>query len=435
MTRPSPSAPAASDATEAFDLDGLLALRWGVLVVWAATVGVARGVFDVPVPVGPMLTLVSVGALSNALATWASRRAGPERPRIAASLLLLDTLLLTGLLAVSGGAANPFTAAYLYPVVMGALLLPTGPAWLVTTAATGGYASLFLVGGGHGEHAAHAAHAGVTSGMGGHLLGMGIAFVLVAPFLTFAIGRSRRALAEAAVRLRDAEQAQARDARLASLATLATGAAHELSTPLATIAVATAELEQRVAGQDTPIAADVALIRSQVDRCRFILGQLAADAGVGLWDGARPSTPGDLLGLALEGVGGAADVELIGDESLFDHEILVPERAVARALRGLLRNARQASGEGGPVRVRAERTEAVLRLVIEDEGPGMPEPIRARAGEPFFTTRAPGRGMGLGVFYARTVADQLGGSLRIASTPGHGTQVHVHLPVFREARP
>jgi two-component system sensor histidine kinase RegB len=264
---------------------------------------------------------------------------------------------------------------------------------------------------------------------------MGIAFVLVAPFLTFAIGRIRRALADAAERLRHAEGARARDARLASLATLATGAAHELSTPLGTIAVATAELEQLVGDQDTPIAHDVALIRAQVDRCRFILGQMAADAGVGLWEGARPSTPGDLLGLALERVEGAADVELLGPDSLYDHPILVPERAVARALRGLLRNARQASGPDGPVRVHAARDGDALSLDIEDTGPGMPPEVMARVGEPFFTTREPGRGMGLGVFYARTVADQLGGLLEIDSTPGAGTTVHVRLPLFREAQP
>jgi two-component system, sensor histidine kinase RegB len=426
---------ATDEPTETFDLDGFIALRWGALLVWAATVGVASGVFDVPVPVAPMLTLVSVGALSNAAAAFAARRPDPNRPRIAAAVLLLDTLLLTGLLAVSGGASNPFTAAYLYPVVMGALLLPTGPAWLLTTAATAGYASLFLVGPGDPSHGGHAGHAGHTSGMGGHMLGMGVAFVLVAPFLTFAIGRIRRALTDAAERLRGAEKARARDARLASLATLATGAAHELSTPLATIAVATAELEQHVGDADTPIAADVALIRSQVDRCRFILGQMAADAGVGLWEGARPSTPGDLLGLALERVDGAADIELLGPDALYDHPILVPERAVARALRGLLRNACQASGGGAGVRVHAERAGDALRLAIEDDGPGMSAAVQARVGEPFFTTRETGRGMGLGVFYARTVADQLGGRLSFDSAPGRGTTVHVHLPLFREARP
>ena len=155
--------------------------------------------------------------------------------------------------------------------------------------------------------------------------------------------------------------------------------------------MATAELEQRVRDRTDPVASDVALIRSQVDRCRFILEQLSADAGVGLWDGAVPSTPGDLLGLALERVEGAADMELLGPDDLFEEPIHVPERAVARALRGLLRNAREAAGSpGGPVGIARDGNESTA---IEDDGEGMSR--RSPASE-FFTTRPPGRGMGLG---------------------------------------
>lgn len=415
-----------------FDLRGFIMLRWGVLGVWALTAAAAAVVFDVPAPLAPMLVLLSAGALSNAVASRAARTANPRQNRIAAAVLILDTFLLTGLLAISGGASNPFTAAFLYPVVMGALLLPTGPAWTVTTAATAGYAALFLVTSNPLGHGGHGPHAG---GMGGHLLGMGVAFILVAPFLTFAIGRIRGALADAAIRLAQAEQARARDARLASLATLATGAAHELSTPLGTIAVVTTELEQRLGDTDTPMGRDVALIREQIDRCRFILSQMAADAGVGPWEGARISTPGDLLGLAMEGVEGATDIDLVGEDALLDSPILVPERAVGRAVRGLLRNARQAAGSDGTVRIHVQRTEARLLIVIEDDGPGLVPEVLARVGEPFFTTREPGQGMGLGVFYARTVAEQLDGALTFASTPGRGTTARIMLPLFREVRP
>ena len=424
MTTDHPESPLPGDPAQTFDLGGFLTLRWGVSVVWAVTIATAAGFFASPIPVGVMLGLVAIGATSNLLAKWSLHNASASRTRIAGMVLGLDTLLLTALLALSGGAANPFTAAFLYPVVMGAFLLPSGASWGITALATSGYGSLFLLGIDHTGHGHH------SSGMGGHLIGMGIAFILVAPFLTFAIGRIRTALAEAASRLRIAESARARDARLASLATLATGAAHELSTPLGTIAVATAELEQRVRDRTDPVASDVALIRSQVDRCRFILEQLSADAGVGLWDGAVPSTPGDLLGLALERVEGAADMELLGPDDLFEEPIHVPERAVARALRGLLRNAREAAGSPGAVRVGIARDGNELTIAIEDDGEGMSADVVARVGEPFFTTRPPGRGMGLGVFYARTVAEQLGGSLQVESAPGAGTRVHFCLPVF-----
>jgi two-component system sensor histidine kinase RegB len=52
----------------------------------------------------------------------------------------------------------------------------------------------------------------------------------------------------------------------------------------------------------------------------------------------------------------------------------------------------------------------------------------ARIGEPFFTTKAPGAGLGLGLFLARAFADQIGGSLRVASVPSRGTAVVLEIP-------
>jgi two-component system sensor histidine kinase RegB len=424
MSPASPRANAPLVIDESSQLEGFLALRWVALLAGAVLVGVAGWRGESGDALVPMVTLITVALVSNAVATMRRpARAGSQR-RLAGWLLALDTLALTGLLALSGGASNPFTAAFLYPVVLGALVLTPGPAWAITVLSTASYAGLFFLA---EHHEARGAHGGGHA-MGGHLVGMWVAFVLVGPFLTVSIGRIRRALREADARVREAEAARERSTRLAALATLATGAAHELSTPLGTIAVAAAELQHKVS-DDT--AADVALIRAQVSRCRDILGHLAADAGVDLWDGAVRSTPGDLVGLALEGVPAAADVELVGEDALWDDGIRVPERAVARALRGLLRNARQAAGPAGAVRVRGRREGDLLVLAVEDDGVGMPPEVRARATEPFFTTRGPGEGMGLGLFYARTVAEQLGGRLDLDSTPGRGTTVAVRLPLFR----
>jgi two-component system sensor histidine kinase RegB len=80
------------------------------------------------------------------------------------------------------------------------------------------------------------------------------------------------------------------------------------------------------------------------------------------------------------------------------------------------------------VTIAAEPAEAGVRLIIRDQGPGMPSEVLARAGEPFFTTKQPGQGMGLGLFLARSVIERLGGTLDIHSHPGEGTQAVVVLP-------
>jgi len=69
-----------------------------------------------------------------------------------------------------------------------------------------------------------------------------------------------------------------------------------------------------------------------------------------------------------------------------------------------------------------------VRIVVADEGPGMSADVLARAGEPFFTTKAPGSGMGLGLFLARSLAEQLGGTLSLDSTTGRGTRATLELP-------
>jgi two-component system sensor histidine kinase RegB len=107
----------------------------------------------------------------------------------------------------------------------------------------------------------------------------------------------------------------------------------------------------------------------------------------------------------------------------------VPPRAVGQALSALIENAQQASPPGDDVVVRVAPADGHIRFEIRDRGPGMAADVLARVGEPFFTTKPAGKGMGLGVFLARAVADRLGGAVTIASAPGAGTSVVFALPL------
>ena len=100
----------------------------------------------------------------------------------------------------------------------------------------------------------------------------------------------------------------------------------------------------------------------------------------------------------------------------------VPRRAVVQSLVSLVRNALSATAAPQSVVLRAERSGDRVRFEVLDEGSGMAHDVLERAGEPFFTTRAPGEGMGLGIFLARAVAEQLGGALSLESEPGRGTR-------------
>jgi two-component system sensor histidine kinase FlrB len=114
-------------------------------------------------------------------------------------------------------------------------------------------------------------------------------------------------------------------------------------------------------------------------------------------------------------------------------EVIVGGRkALFGALVSLLENALQASGPGSAIRLSAVPGENEIRLVVADEGPGIPEDLQARIFEPFFTTRSQGTGLGLPI--ALGVARAHGGSLEVKSSPGAGARFTLFLPVQSEAR-
>jgi two-component system sensor histidine kinase RegB len=209
---------------------------------------------------------------------------------------------------------------------------------------------------------------------------------------------------------------------------MAAGAAHELSTPLGTVALAAKELEHALTKTAEPeLAADARLIREQVGRCRTILEQMAQGAGT-VGESVAACTLGELLEEALVGVRDAPVVHRDIPAALARTALRLPPRAVSQALRSLVTNAQDASLPTAAVVIAARCQDGTVELAIRDRGAGMPSEILDRIGEPFFTTKPPGSGMGLGLFLARAVIEAVGGTLQIDSTTGAGTEVLVALP-------
>ncbi|MEO8214676.1 MAG: HAMP domain-containing sensor histidine kinase, partial [Myxococcales bacterium] len=234
----------------------------------------------------------------------------------------------------------------------------------------------------------------------------------------------------------------ARQERLAALATLAAGAAHELSTPLATIAVVMKELEHLVArrlavgSNDDEAMKDIRLVRQQVDRCRRILERMSAEAGTSMGEAFTPVSLDQVIGDALAGLSARVPVRTEIATDCRDKHLRVPPRALSQALRGLVKNAQDASADGSEIVVRVGSAGAILAVAVCDQGKGIPPTIIDRIGEPFFTTKPTGQGMGLGVFLARAVMERLGGEVHLHSTVGVGTTVSVRLPLCDlEVRP
>jgi len=264
-----------------------------------------------------------------------------------------------------------------------------------------------------------------------HLYGMLVAVGIAAFVIVLIVQRVSRALARRDEELARERRLAEQRAKLASLVTLAAGAAHELATPLSAIAIAAKELDRDMArgGASGEARADLELIRSQVSRCKEILQQMSARAGENAGEPILEVSVARWVEGALGGLPGAARVT--HDVACGEAVVRGPVHGLERALRVLLQNALQASAAGagiGAVRLGARVVGSGIVVEVEDDGPGMTADVLARAGEPFFTTKEPGQGSGLGIYIARTLAEHLGGSLELESAPGRGTRARIVLP-------
>jgi two-component system sensor histidine kinase RegB len=416
--------------TQAFgiSLTWLLRLRWITAVSQTAAILVAKRLLPEEITATPLLALVAFGALSNAALLWRLRKPEPVRPALPGLVLGLDVLLLTGLLYGSGGAANPFTAIYLLHITLAAVVMRGLWAWVLGLLSISGFGLLFF----YNVHVHSLAHMDHSAGAGIslHLVGMWVAFAITAALIAAFVGLVTKALRQRDEELAALRDLTARQSRLAALTTLAAGVAHELGTPLGTIAVAAKELQrtaEALGGQGSDIALDAALIREEVGRCRRILDQMADPSGTTLGEAFQTLVWSDL------------EAELTAGFAPEDRSRVsfqwpggpcgpMPRCGLVRALRALVSNALEATPRPGSVRILGWEEEGTWHLKIEDHGTGMAPEVLARVGEPFFSTKPTGAGLGLGLFLARTFAEQLGGDLQVASSPGQGTQVQLSWP-------
>lgn len=424
---------APSDAHR-INLSWLVRLRWALIAVLVGLVAYAQLQLGFALPLGPVSALLGLQIASNLAAMARLRHVRPIPADLLTGIVAIDVLLFTGLLYFTGGPQNPFSFLYLIQIALAALILPTSRTWLLVALALCCSLGLFfdhhpLVmaahqhhGHGHGSHAA----GGHGDGFDWHLKGMWVAFGVGASFIVYFLARVRSDLAERDRQLERARRGTELNERLASLATLSAGAAHELASPLSTIAVVAKELE-RLIGDDDATREDVQLIRREVDRCREILNQMSADSGSAAGEAAQSIGLEALLHAALAPLG-SERIEMTLPPDAARARVRVARRPVVRALRALARNALDASPDG-PVHARGRLEGDSVVVVISDDGAGMSPEVLERAFEPFFTTKEPGQGMGLGLFLARTVIVQYGGTLELDSAPERGTVATVRLPL------
>jgi two-component system sensor histidine kinase RegB len=408
----------------------LVKLRWWAVIGQIITVAFGSLFFHLSLPIFVVSAVIIAEILTNTALAFRLHvhQSSPSRYLLPLTLYG-DIALLTGLLYSTGGTMNPFTFLYLVHITLGAILLPSPLAWGLSFSTIIFYGGMFLpalLKSAHNEASQQIKQVCNISNlnMDLHLKGMWFAYATSAILITFFASRIQQSIREYHHTIDKLRHDNLQNEKLRALATLATGAAHELSTPLATIALASGEMvyscEKKL--YDDGLLEDAQLIRDQTRRCKNILFQMSADAGAIQGEKYTPTTIDELLDNALDLLGDIPQSLIVNNE-LSDMPIWVPSHAVSWALKGMLTNAIDASSAGAEITLKCHADPKYIYFTVTDQGCGMTEEVAAQAHEPFFTTKPVGKGMGLGLFLAKSLATQLEGSLDIQSLEGEGTTV------------
>lgn len=433
------------------NVQGVIALRWVAVFGQFLTILAVNQWLSVKLPLKPLFIVLAATAAVNLVLIQAVKKGqseDPDRDRkrwnvLLWATMLFDLLALTAQLYFTGGITNPFSMFFFVNLVLAAMVLPAK--WVLSLHAVSigcvgflmlRYQPLQLF-----EQLTWEQLAGPASS---NVLKMGtlIAYSTCATVIVLFTNRISEKLRRQELRTQRLTELRNRSERLESLGTLAAGAAHELSTPLSSIAIIIKEVEHDLQDRNLPDQTfeDIRTIRSQLDRCRSILDRMSIDAGDAITDGIVETTVGRLVQETMKASllnmpDSEADcLSVTYQQSADVLNIRMPLHGLAQALRAILQNAIDASAIGAVIQcdVRSAGEEEFL-IAIQDSGCGMNEATLRRLGEPFFTTKETGKGTGLGIFLARNVIERLGGSLGFESEAGAGTTATIQLPLV--ARP
>ncbi len=413
-----------SDHAAPLDARWLVRLRWAAIAAQVASIAGTRYLLHAPFPMGPLVGIVGALVVVNLVLSRRLKRAGTLPDAVIAGNLMLDAAGLTALLIFTGGAMNPFTTLYLLQVAIAGIMVPRRWSLAVTVGAVAAFGGLLLA----RPEAIHVWHSAGMFEL--HVNGMWLAFALTAGALWYFVDRVSESLRRRESELTRARLDRERAVRQSALGTVAAGAAHELNTPLGTVAILASELSEILA--ELPEAkAQADRIREEVRRCKAILGRMRRPAEAGAGERETVVVARWLRSVVEQWSGGERGFPVTFDLGAEGVERAIDAEAMRQAVVSLLDNARhatEAADRRDPVTVSlADDGAGSLTLRVVDRGVGIAADDLAHVGEPFFSTREPGQGMGLGVYLAQGTAALHGGALTLRSDPS-GTTATLTLP-------
>ena len=398
----------------------LPAMRVAAPLAQGATLLVATAGHGIPVPVAAAAALLAFDA-AVAAATWRRVRRAPRIgvPEIVAQSLL-DVLTLAAMLYLTGGANNPFAMLLLLPVAIAASAAPAHGAALTAAASTA--AVLVLV-----ERHLPLAHPAGDAALQALLrAGWVASFALTAALLAVVVSGTHAAMRRREQLLATAREAQMRNEYTSSIGELAARCAHELSSPLSTMAVVVGELLREQRG-NAPLLRDLRLLHGQIQASKQIVSNLANAAGHRRAESAGGAKLDQFLHAIVDRARalhpGATIAESLDDAT--PPPCILAEETLRQAVTSLIDHAVQCSPH--QVQVSADWSGTDLRVVVRDRGPGFAPELLDRLEQPLDAVHAGEAGSG--VLLSAVTLQRMGGRLALVNEPIRGARAELTLPL------
>lgn len=415
-----------SQAPLSKNLQRLFMLRNIAILAQCLTFLLVYNIIALNIPWTEMIAVVVLLTLLN-LMTWVRlHRKWPVSNIEFFAQLLIDIFALSALLYFSGGSTNPFISLYLLPITIAAATLPWRYTWALSAITIGCYTILLFnyIPLPH-DHSKHLVEFSL------HVSGMWLTFVLSTVIIAWYVVKMSTSIRDRDRDLALAREQAMRNEQIIGLGTLAAGAAHELGTPLSTMAVITGELQKEYP-ENSEFQNNIQILRDQIAHCKQTLTQLLAKAGQTRVEGVSQVPVDKFMNSVLE------KWKLIRPSVKFSYHIngprptpkIMDSQLLGQSILNLLNNAADASSEC--IEITSHWDSDNLHLEIIDDGEGLSAEAAQRAGEAFFTSKAPGQGFGIGLFLANANIERLGGTVHLFNLEKGGACIQVTIPLIGE---
>ncbi len=396
------------------NLERIFVMRNIAILAQCLVIAFVHRVLSIPLPLLPMGLAILFSALVNLGTRYRLTVPYPVTEFEFFFHLLFDVAILTILLYFSGGSTNPFVSLYLIPLIITAAALSWRHTWAMAAITATCYTLLMK----------HFVPLHQQTFML-HVYAMWMTFVFSTFLIASFVVRMGESIRERDRLLAKAREEALRDERIVALGTLAAGAAHELGTPLATMALLCDEIESERA-EDEALGRDLAILSAQIGTCKRILTGLLASAGDARAEGGRMAPADEFLESMLDQwqlMRPSASPSCRKPER--PSPVILADQTLSQAILNLLNNAADASPEN--IEIELGWDDAEISIEIRDRGPGLAPEVAARVGEPFFSTK---EGFGIGLFLANASIERMGGRVQLFNREGGGAVTRVTLPAI-----